>query len=378
MCYNQNKIIVLHLIRSLSGRGGTPRKLLGLIKNSKNVKHIIHMFDNRHRYTHGVTVVNELREAGAIIEETHRKKSYDLRYLFDIFRLCKIYNPNIINTHFPRSDIFGALMSFFINIPVIKSVHGIPYTESPFVRWLDRFISAQRCLTVANSRATLNEELIRTKSKKTKVIYNGVEKREPSFQKNNKNLRDEFQIPFDSFLIGHIGGLTPWRDQITLVKAIRELQKKNIFCYCVIIGDGTEKRKIADKIKTLKLEKYVKLVGQRDDIGNCLNDIDAYVNPAIKEGFGIAVVEAMLADIPVILANSGALPELIENEKYGLLFSPSDHIELSRCIEKLNSSKDLSNYLSKEGKSHAIEKFSMLEFANEWEKTYQRFAKKKQ
>lgn len=366
----ENKIVVLHLIRSLSGRGGTPRKLLGLVRNAKNVKHIVHMFHNRHLHSHGVTVVNDLKKAGAIVEETWRPKTLDLRYAIDVVRLISKHKPDVINTHFPRSDVYGAVVGFLTRVPVIKSVHGIPYSESRLVRWLDRLVARSRRVTVSNSYATMSAEFLRTGVSRAAVIHNGVEPRKVSTDIDLEDIRTELGIPRKGFLVGHIGGLTEWRSQITLIKAIKELLDRKIKCYCVIIGDGAEKQALATAVKELDVEAYVKLPGQRDDIGRCLESFNVYVNPAVEEGFGIAVVEAMFTGLPVVLAEAGALPELIENGSSGLLFPSKDEFALADAIEQLLLSPSLVDTIGKGAQHQANAKFSLSVFARKWEDLY--------
>lgn len=370
----EKKIVVLHLIRSLSGRGGTPRKLLGLVRNAKNVKHIVHMFHNRHLHSHGVTVVNDLKKAGAIVEETWRPKTLDLRYAIDVVRLISKHKPDVINTHFPRSDVYGAVVGFLTRVPVIKSVHGIPYSESRLVRWLDRLVARSRRITVANSYATMSAEILRTGVSRSAVIHNGVEPREVPGHAVRDDIRKELNIPRKGFLVGHIGGMSTWRSQITLIKAIKELVDRKKECYCIIIGDGPERQTLAATIKELELDMYVKLPGQRDDIGRCLQSFDVYVNPAVEEGFGIAVVEAMFAGLPPIVADAGALPELIEKDSSGLLFAPKDECDLASSIEKLLLSPSLVSALGEGARHRANESFSLSVFTRKWEVLYKNVA----
>jgi len=97
---------------------------------------------------------------------------------------------------------------------------------------------------------------------------------------------------------------------------------------------------------------------------------DIYVNPAISEGFGIATVEAMLSKLPVICANSGSLPELIDNNKEGLLFEPKNTEELSECILDLYQSKKKRKDFGQAARETALEKFSIEQFVGAFEQKY--------
>ena len=97
---------------------------------------------------------------------------------------------------------------------------------------------------------------------------------------------------------------------------------------------------------------------------------DLYVNPAISEGFGIATVEAMLCELPVICSNSGSLPELIRDGVEGLLFRPMDEESLSQKILCLYKSKDLQRSLGKSARKSALKRFNVKSFVEAFENIY--------
>ena len=108
----------------------------------------------------------------------------------------------------------------------------------------------------------------------------------------------------------------------------------------------------------------------REKVHRFIRAADVYVNPAILEGFGIATVEAMLCELAVVCADSGSLPELVEHERNGLLFSPKDLDGLSRCILSLYRSAELRQKLGRAARERALDKFNIKRFVSSFEEKY--------
>ena len=83
-----------------------------------------------------------------------------------------------------------------------------------------------------------------------------------------------------------------------------------------------QKKELEQQVRTKKIEKNVHFLGRQKGIGNLLENANVLVHPCSIEGFGLSVVEAMMAEKPVIVSNSGALPEIIEHRKTGFLVNP--------------------------------------------------------
>ncbi len=114
----------------------------------------------------------------------------------------------------------------------------------------------------------------------------------------------------------------------------------------------------------------ISILGYQKNIGDLLNQAKIFVHPSHKEGFGIAVAEAMMAGKPIIVSNAGALPELIEDGKSGMVVDPFDATAWADSILKLIDDKNLANDMALNAKQRAKEKFSVKQFVSEYEKLY--------
>lgn len=362
------KTTVLHVMPSLLSPAGTPRKLLSLVQNADREKfqHLFLLFCN-----HQDNLSDDIRRAGGIVEEVYHPKHYDLHLLFDMRRMIRKHKVNILNTHFARSDIFGVLVGLMCGVPVIKSVHGIPWNDSKLFIYIDRLLARFRYTTACNSGASCEAERKRSHAKKLKVIHNGVVPRECKLSdEESRVFRQELGIPFDSFLVGHVGGLVEWRRQDLIIEAVSILYKKGIDVFCAIAGKGPEESRLKEHAQSLNISNRVRFLEYIDDVGELLDSIDVYVNMASEEGFGIAVVEAMFARAPVVLANAGAHPELIVDGESGIFVSEGSSQELADALTRLVEDSSLRRRLGEGGKKRANEKFTISRFVQDFENLY--------
>ena len=137
---------------------------------------------------------------------------------------------------------------------------------------------------------------------------------------------------------------------INAIKIVKE-SHPNVRCY---FAGGYEEKdkddiKVLEKlIKENKLDKNIIFLGSIDNVPKFLEKIDLFVLPSRQEGFGLVVIEAMAAKIPVIVSNIDGPKEIIGENKYGTLFESENHIDLANKIisniECEKNTEDIYNY----------------------------------
>jgi len=107
------------------------------------------------------------------------------------------------------------------------------------------------------------------------------------------------------------------------------------FC---LIGDGPQLKKVKQEIKKLKIEKYVEVPGylSRAEIKKIYQKTDIFASPTLKESFGIAVLEARCAGLPVVAMNYGGVRDFVEPGKVGFL-AENDHEYVEYLSELINN-----------------------------------------
>lgn len=365
-----SKIHILHIIDRLYPFGGTAVKLLYQVLNSsQNFKFTICCL------VEAGGLAKKFLDTGVDVITLNYKKNYDLRQISDIMRIINERNIDIVHTHFARSNTYGRIAALFTGKPMILSEHAIPRNTALPMFFFDSFLNLFTSYNISNSYATLKsvKKTVFLNRGNMSVIYNGVPdtfKDQPGI--SHKQLRQEYGFNSDDFIILYVGGFTNWRNHIALIEAVSKLQPRIPRIKMVLIGDGPEYNSLKGLVKKYKLEDKVFILGYlgREKVLQFMSCADIYVNSAILEGFGIATVEAMLCELPVICANSGSLPELIDHNKEGLLFEPKKTEELSQCILELYHSEKKRNDLGKAARKKALNKFNIEQFVRAFEKKY--------
>ena len=139
-----------------------------------------------------------------------------------------------------------------------------------------------------------------------------------------------------------------------------------------IVGDGTERKKLELKIKNLKLQNYIKLLGWQNNPEEFYSQADAFLLTSDYEGWGMVAVEAANYGLPVIMTDVGCAGELIENEKSGLIVPVNNQIKLEEAMVRIIKDDSLRKKLA-EGALSATKKLPNKEetlalYKQSWEK----------
>jgi glycosyltransferase EpsF len=178
----------------------------------------------------------------------------------------------------------------------------------------------------------------------------------------------ELGLDQDAKIIGHVGKFSKSKNQIFILKILKDLIKKDKRYVALLVGDGPLKEKIEHEAETMGLSKHVRFLGVRADIPRLMKAFDVFLFPSIYEGFGIVTVEAQISGTPCIMSDSVPIStdmglDLVrylsleeKPEKWG--------VEVEKAINIQKPEKDaLVKALSEKG-------FSIQQNIEEWMKLY--------
>lgn len=156
---------------------------------------------------------------------------------------------------------------------------------------------------------------------KYKVIYNGIDSEKIVSKKYNKN---DFAIPENAFVIGHTGRYNRAKNHETILKVAENICAKYENIYFVLCGKNTDvylEKKIQEN--TILKDRVI-VLGYRDDVSSMLTIFDLYFFPSITEGQPNALIEAMVAGLPIVASNIKPIVETTPEILHGELVSPFD------------------------------------------------------
>ncbi len=195
------------------------------------------------------------------------------------------------------------------------------------------------------------------------VVYNGVPDplAKPETQPYPREFRAELGIPNDALLLAYIGAFVGWKDHPTVLKAFSKLDP-SLNAHLLLIGKGEPGSTVEQQVADLKNSR-VKIINPRPDARKILGTVDIYVHSSRREGFGLAVVEALLTGRPVVATREGAFMEYIEDGQTGMLAEAGNPASFAQKIELLARDPELAQRLGTAGRKACVERFSPRNFA---------------
>ena len=231
-------------------------------------------------------------------------------------------------------------------------------------------------IVVSRGLQKWHTEIDKLKTENFQVIYNGADSKR--LQPSGKSLREELNLDKNTLLIGMVGNFyrAERKDQITLVKSLPKVFAEIPNAHCVFAGkieDGAED-KAADCINFCikhKIIERVHFLGARNDIPDVLDALDVFVFSSLHEGLPVAVSEAMLAKVPMIVSDIEPLLEVSKNGEFAEVFAVKNAEMLSEKILKLLKDKNWREDLAKRALEFAKENFSIEAHLRDLKKLYE-------
>jgi glycosyltransferase involved in cell wall biosynthesis len=252
------------------------------------------------------------------------------------------------------------------NIGVVFWMHAIRGTlQGPIRPAITRFLSKDDPMMFV-SRAVREAHYPGGHRAPGEVIYNGVEDiaGDPEHQPYGQDMRQSVGLPARGLVLAYIAEFIPWKDHATLISAMHELARRNVDVQLLLIGQGRGMDSARLLAAAGPAESRIHFLGARSDVRELLGLVDIYVHPGRAEGFGLAVVEAMLAKCAVVAAREGAMMELIESGKTGLLFEAARVHPLADAIVELANDPERARQMGIAARAACVERFDIDRFAD--------------
>ncbi|MEK7121100.1 MAG: glycosyltransferase family 4 protein [Patescibacteria group bacterium] len=301
----------------------------------------------------------------------------DIRAVFEIRSLIKNYRPDVLFLNSSKAGFIGSLASVFptrINaVKIIYRIGGWTFND-PWPKWkkwlwgvLEWLSSRWKDVIIVNNQRDLEQaKKLKIKPRRqTVLIHNGIEVYKLDFMSREEARRtlrlNATTISAAGRIIGTIANFYPTKGLEYLIEAFYLLNTKYLILDTVllIIGDGELRPELEKMIREKGLGKKVFLLGQIPDAYRFLPAFDVFVLPSVKEGFPWVLIEAMSAKLPVIATDVGAVPEIINDHKNGLLVKPKDPAGLADKIKEVLENDRLKNELGIQAHQTVLFKFEL-------------------
>jgi glycosyltransferase involved in cell wall biosynthesis len=321
---------VTHVITTIA-RGGAENQLKVLIAEQIQRGHKVEVV-----YLKGEPELRiKLESLGAVVNNFLVGR----RFLTQLFflRIFFKHNSGIIHAHLPRAELISALSNPNRNLIVSRHNAEPFFPKAPkFVSILLSRLVEKKCQRLVVISKAVKEYLVSNREivdkSKVELVYYGFDPDIPNRSERPFNSSVEFRI-------GTIGRLTNQKDYPTLFEAFKLFLKTHTKAKLFIVGGGELETELKELANEIGIDSNVVWVGRTDDVHTWLSKMDLFVLASKYEGFGLVLLEAIQAGVPVLASNNSAIPEVLGSGSAGL-FRTGDSREL---FEKINFYEDEKN-----------------------------------
>ncbi|HYJ64566.1 MAG TPA: N-acetyl-alpha-D-glucosaminyl L-malate synthase BshA [Parafilimonas sp.] len=305
---------------------------------------------------------------------------YELALASTMVDVILNHNLDLLHVHYAIPHASAAYMAKQIilktgrNIPVITTLHGTDITlvgrDKTYEPVVTFSINESDAITAVSQN--LKDETYRSFSisKDIEVIENFVD------NSRYKKPIDAFRkviAPHDEKILIHASNFRKIKRVDDVIKIFANVHQQ-IPSKLLLVGDGPERRAMEDLARQLQVQDDVRFLGKQEQIEEILLVSDLFLLPSEYESFGLAAMEAMAANVPVISSDAGGLPEININGETGYTATVGDVETMSACAVNLLSHEELLAQFRKNAKAQAL-KFDLHNIVPRYEKLYSRFCR---
>ena len=267
---------------------------------------------------------------------------------------------DLVHTHLVHADVYGALGARHL---VSTKHNDDPFRAGAF-RFAERALArrASRIVTITNALARFQVERVGLPAEKIEVIHYGLD--EPP-QAWGANPPDE--VPDGARVLLAVCRLEPQKGLDVALRALPEIRRGHPEAMLVALGEGPQRGELERLARELDVPVF--LPGRVPDVAAWLRRAELLVHPARWEGFGLALLEAMLSSLPVVATSVSSIPEIVVDGKTGLLVPADDARALATAASRV---LDDPGDLGKRGQQRARSEFSVARMADRTLEVYRR------
>jgi len=286
-----------------------------------------------------------------------------------VLRLCSLLRSGeyqLIHSHLVHADWHAALASAQVpGVPLVSTKHNDnPFRRAYPFRLAER-AAANRCAATIAISESLRQFTLRYTRPRTDVIT-------VLYGLNGPNGAPERGAESDTPTLLAVARLVRQKALDVLIQAMKPIGDAAPDARLLIAGEGPERPALERLARDLGLEDKVSLLGYRDDVEQLMRRAWLLVHPARWEGFGLVLLEAMRAGLPVVATGVSAIPEIVVAGATGRLVPPDDPVALAEAVLDVLNDEPFRRDAGARGFDRLVARFSAERMARETAAVYDR------
>jgi glycosyltransferase involved in cell wall biosynthesis len=301
----------------------------------------------------------------------------DVRALWQLYRLFRRERPLIVHTHTAKAGTLGRVAAVLAGVPIrIHTYHGHVLGGSYFgalktavFLWIERQLArvSQRLVVLSDDqKREMASELGVAAEDRFATIRLGLELDEfarVDSRACREKLRSQLDIGPDVFVVGMVGRMVPVKNHELFFDAFAQLRRSGRSVQAVVVGAGERETTLRALADEAGLAESVHWLGWRDDLPAVLPAFDALALTSHDEGTPVAVIEALVAQVPVVARSVGGVSEILGRGRYGTVVDSADPTAFAEALAALADAPPHSDAppdgdVLEEGRDWALRAFS--------------------
>ena len=300
--------------------------------------------------------------------------------LWRLFRFLRENQISVIETFTPHSDLWGLPVAWLARVPVrIGCYQGIIQTMPGWQTWIHaRLVNTPivtRFVGVSNQMVELAVEA-GIRPEKVVMISNAVDipspEAEAELRSQRARLRLELAVPEEGILTMTSSRLDNEKGHTFLLQAIPTVLDVFPNVFFAFAGDGYLRHKLEQQARDLGIEDHIRFLGIRYDVPALLRAADLYIMPSLAEGLSLAMLEAMVAALPVLMTQVQGSVDVIRSGENGVLVPIGDAPALADALIALLQQPHTWKSLGRAARQTVLDAYTIEHIARQYEQLFLR------
>jgi N-acetyl-alpha-D-glucosaminyl L-malate synthase BshA len=291
---------------------------------------------------------------------------YTLALATKMSTVAESENLDLLHVHYAIPHSISAILARESlkpkrKLPVVTTLHGTDITlvgsdrsYLPVTRYGIAQSDGVTAISAYLKRAT--EETFGFGDERVEVIPNFVCGHE-YYRREMPALRAQL-APGGEPVVAHVSNFRPVKRPVDCVEIFARVRAKGIDARLVMVGDGSERGLAEHRARSLNVEAYCSFVGKQARIVDYLSVADVLLLPSEQESFGLAALEAMACEVPVVASRVGGVPEVVTDGETGCLAGVGDVGKMADDAARLLSDDAARRAMGRRARESALARYS--------------------
>lgn len=328
------------------------------------------------------SMITKMENIGVKVHIVNMKRELcffsDLKAYIQINNYIKHFKPDIVHVHSSKAGVLGRFAAYRNKVPCIYNSHGWSFSmdisekKKRIYAFIERICARYtvKIINISDDEKKLAIKYKIAKEDKMITIYNGIDLNKYSKKYNRSDILSKLNIPESAFVIGMVARITEQKSPQVFISIAEKISNIVKNAYFILVGDGNLKEEIQDIIEEKQLKEKVIITGWTNEVAKYISIFNIGILTSKWEGFGLVLAEYMASGKPTVASNVGGIPNVISNNRNGILIEPNDIDGFVNAIISIKENEKMTNMFIENSYIDVRKKFDINRVVEEHEKLY--------